>query len=536
MSDATASTTTLPTLRVAPTAVQSVPPEIAQRLTPGAVLDVTIQRGSDDAHGILVDGTFVAAAIPPDLQDGSDVTVQVVRTAPAIVLRVVSLDPAPLPTRPSTLLDQAFRILLSGEDLATLRESFRGLERPIGESLRALTATIVSNQTASNSLQEIARHLIESSETLRVLDDAELKTPEKLHAALERIFGESRAPTNSPKATGIGGTATEKLSAAVLQAREIPLAQKTLDRLRAEITTLLSSGAPLTFSESEFTEATLASRPQDLSATARSIAIAGGRSHSFADLVPHGRGHPAENTPVAIFLRALSALGLELSRGESPLQQELGGLARALAQTLNRIPPGATEDADIRAALTATAQKLDAVASRIRDQSTEATLLVRSAEIQREIERVTDGQEILRALAPVARSLGEPVAMFIPAVVHGLLTKFEFTFYPPPRVEDSADGRSESESEFFERIDLKLPLPALGAVHIAVARRPGEALINLTCETAAAHNHLEGLMPKLEEILARLGYERRTIAASVGDVPSAVPEWCRNVTRSERIA
>lgn len=539
MSDSNILPTTLPTVRVAATAVKSIPPEVAQRLTPGAILDVTIQRSAEVPHGILVDGTFVSAAIPPDLNDAQEVSVQVIRTTPAIVLRVVSLDPTPLPSRPSTLLDDAFRILLSGEDLTTLRESFRGLERPMSESLRNLTAAISANRAASDSLHAIARHLAESRDTFRVLDDETLEHPERVLEALERIFsgrGLDRSSSESSGTTPRGALPTERINAAILAAREIPLTQKTLERLREEISKLLTGTEPLTFGEAELSEELSRAPMKDLASTARSLAIAGGRSHSFADLIPRSLALPSERAPIIVFLRALGSLSLELARGESPLQRELGGLMRDLVQALNRIPPGAREDVEIRAALTHAAQKLEGLATRIKEQTTEATLLVTSADISREIDRVNEGQEILRTLAPVARSLGEPIAMFIPAVVHGLLTKFEFSFYPAPQVDESTEDNSDAESSFFERVDMRLPLPTLGSVHIAVARRPGEALINLTCETAAAHAHLLDFIPKLEDVLARLGYERRSVAASVGATPSAVPEWCRNVTRSERIA
>lgn len=529
----------LPTLRVAPAATKSIDPEIAGRLAPGMVLDVTIQRKPNSQEGILIEGRFVAASVPAELEDSNEVSVQVVRTTPAIVLRVVSLDPKPLTARPATLLDEAFRILLSSEDLTTLRDSFRGLERPVGNSLNDLTTALVSNRSASKSLQEIGRHLSDSRDALRVLDDDVLKDPQRVLEALARAFASGRSETTAPKGESSQRTASkvaELLDSALVEARDIPLAQKILDRLREEITKLLTQTGRLTFGDAEVSDPERLLQSGDLMMTARSIAIAGGRSHSFAEVLPRQSARGVMDEPIIVFLRALGALSLELSRGESPLQRELGGMARQLVTTLNRVPPGAGEDADIRAALTEAAKKLDGLALRIRDQGAEASLLMTSVDINREIERVNEGQEILRALAPIARSLGEPVAMFIPAVVHGLLTKLEFTLHPPPRVDESGDESGRTDSEFFERIDLKLPLPALGLVHVAVARRPGEALINLTCETPAARAHLAELMPTLEQILDRLGYERRTVAAAVGTVPSALPEWCRNIVRSDRIA
>ena len=541
MSTSRVSDSSLPTLRIQPGGA-ALDPSVTASLTPGTIVTVTIQREPGERQGFLLNGSFVAATIPAELEHNATVELLVARSSPAYILRVVSLDPKPLAQRPSTLLDDAFRAFLSPEDLTDLKEAFRAVDRNLGQSLSALHRSVGQAATSEVPLRELHSRLTTTLDQLQVLDEPILRDSTKVMQTLREAFIPSgqrgdRALGTVINAVAASTNAVTGLEAALSEARELPLALKAIDTIRSEIARLRLDPQRLTFGDSTGPDEAKRLPADPASTPTHALAIAAGRSHSFAELIRRPLPGADSNTPLLIFLRTLGALLPEFSRGDSSIQQSLSTTIRQLLGELNRTVSGPQERQQIEAALSQAEQRLDSLARSAQSRTEAAKLLVTSADVTREIERVTSGQEILRHLAPLAQSVGEPIAIFLPAVVHGLLTKFEFAFHPPaPSIDREEHGDQAEPDRLFERVDLTLPLAALGAVRVAIAHRPGEILMNVTCESTAAHAFIETMLPKLEVLLEERGYSQRAVTATVGEASSALPEWCRHIARSNVVA
>lgn len=531
----------LPTLRISTTESSStIPPGIRATLAPGAVLEVRTQRQPTGQDGVLVNGTFIPATLPDNIGDSEPLTVQVVRHDGTILLRMLSLSPEPLKSRPTSLVDDALRALLGESDVTVLREGLRPLGREVGTSLRDLLRPLGGGTPASaaaDAATAVLRSLLERGATL----DAEaFNTPQTVATILERAL--NRTPSDAVARSIEGGVASarqmlETLGQGAAAAREIPGALKFIQTLDAQLQALLATPGKLSFDATTTSDPAVYEGNVALFIAASHYAIASGRTH-ILDRISHRltTTSPRDN-PLVVLLQALGGLSIESHEGESNLVAGFSRIATQLVRDLDRLRGTPIQDDSIRTTLQGAKQQIDQLLTRERPQTTRAEAIVRTAGAIDDLSRTTEAQEILRFLGPQALALGEPAAAIIPAVIGGLLTRFEFSFLPTrPPIEADDESPQDRAGTPFQRIRCSFTLPNLGPVNADIAHRPGEILLKLVTETEAATEFLAARQQALETALTTLGFERRAVTTRTGVVSSALPSWSRSITRSDVIA
>ena len=170
-----------------------------------------------------------------------------------------------------------------------------------------------------------------------------------------------------------------------------------------------------------------------------------------------------------------------------------------------------------------------------------------------ELSTLVRGQEALQRLSPVMQALGEPAFVLFPAVIQGMFSQVELTFYPnfsknpldPDQSNENSKRREgkdqgerngsdssedgEGEGEYFRRVQFRLTLPHLGSIGVDFAHSLKTMLLNLTVEDEATKLYLDEVSQELVSVFSSLGYGSIQYLVSKGDVQETRPAWVQEI-------
>lgn len=154
------------------------------------------------------------------------------------------------------------------------------------------------------------------------------------------------------------------------------------------------------------------------------------------------------------------------------------------------------------------------------------------------IERMIKGQEFLQTINPLMAKLGEPLFMFFPSLIDGLLSKVEVSLFKADGdLNPGADKKKGSSKGAYNCAAVSLNLPHLGKLTVHAAHRASELLVMITSSDENVSNFLEENRVDLSRRLAGLGFEKCEVVFRTASLVSTTPEWVeRLVERSGIVA
>gem|GEM_PF-2211460 len=132
----------------------------------------------------------------------------------------------------------------------------------------------------------------------------------------------------------------------------------------------------------------------------------------------------------------------------------------------------------------------------------------------------------LEQLMPLAKSAGEPLMILFPMLLHGLASQVELRILGSLEgsrdrtgsVLDQGDRQSKdssSSSTPFQRIQISVSFPKIGAVVFDLAHRSRELLLNMSFADKEIAEYVQSCVSKLEFAFAEMGFAHCTIRSAV---------------------
>lgn len=142
------------------------------------------------------------------------------------------------------------------------------------------------------------------------------------------------------------------------------------------------------------------------------------------------------------------------------------------------------------------------------------------------VEQMVTAQETLARMNPVMQALGEPALLLFPFVLHGLLSHSEINFDPERGGRSGDQGKKKKKGEEeensdnpdttpFQRIQVSVPLPAMGAVDVDIAHRHKEILVRITVADEQVKSFLLQQSEHLTMMLQEQGFSLSEFTAEV---------------------
>lgn len=161
------------------------------------------------------------------------------------------------------------------------------------------------------------------------------------------------------------------------------------------------------------------------------------------------------------------------------------------------------------------------------DDPEQAQKMVLDRATLQNIERMFVGQETLQTMAPLMKRFGEPTLLLFPLLVQGFLSNLEIRSFDQPSPQANGPGRKHPSGDQtrFTRLALNVTLPHLGAIHVDIAFRPAELLMNLTFADQALANFAGERIGRLRTAMLAGGYQKISLTTLVkppgDDLPAA---------------
>lgn len=129
-------------------------------------------------------------------------------------------------------------------------------------------------------------------------------------------------------------------------------------------------------------------------------------------------------------------------------------------------------------------------------------------------------QESLNELNPLMQALGEPALILFPALFQGILAHSEVTV--DPRKQGKKRGKGGNP---YERIQMKVPLPAFGEVSIDIAYRQAEILVRFVVNEEEKEQFISEHLEELGALLRKQGFQNTELSTHTGSPKNPAPDW-----------
>lgn len=457
-------------------------PKAAPQLTVGNVLSFVIRENPATGPGLLYyQGSLIPATLPETLKQGDRVTAQVSENGSALLLKLLSVQ-SPTPQQEVAALDVRRQDSKLETVLQLVRESFSQTILPSVSSEQALKIPLEGDTTR---LAKLLESVIKDRALPSKLEDPSLNTQTLRLAAQGALTQNLRDAAQAiddlvENHTSVGGESRFMLE------------------LRAAITAIAEVSGELPFSQDS---------------------EGGGNDPARA-----GLGNRMQTILRMIAKELESPRSSRLEERES-LRQIQHSLSQSFAQIGTEVT---SQPTDARSLLLSMMPGLTlADMGRRKSQETQDDL----KELSTRLEQLATMQDSLNQLNPVMQLLGQPALILFPFILHGFLNHGEIAVDPDHRKNKSQDGSSKSEGQDgFQRVQLTLPLPSIGAVHVDVAHRQKEVLLRITVADEEAAAFLRTQLKELRMVLEAQGFEKSDLSAHLGVVESSAPDWSKSLS------
>ena len=228
-------------------------------------------------------------------------------------------------------------------------------------------------------------------------------------------------------------------------------------------------------------------------------------------------------------------LQFELKDPKKPAGQEKQ-LLRAVLDDLQTAQQAKEPEQAVRPALEKVLERLTTYADKLpSDRPIDQKLAAQIEQLAARLDQLAGTQDALRTLNPVMQALGEPALILFPFLFQGMLTHSEVIIHPrsggqKKQQKGAGGGKEKSDNtEPFQRVQVEVPLPALGTVSVDVAHRPNEIFVRLTVDDPDVGQFVSDQMEHLAAVLREQGYEKADLSAAAGPKPSTEPGWFLSV-------
>jgi len=484
----------------------------------GKVLEVTVSNRSGLGVGLMIQGQFVPALLPKGTQAGDKLQVRVEANDDALILKILGAVPnSKLPSGVGTkaLLSGAMSNLLSlllpedkQVDIHAATQAFR----------EASAKPPDSDPQKGTDRKDLPAPLKVLLERLRfegsTLDEGSLKDSKQVAMTLAS-FAE-RSLTSSVR------EARHSVEMLSREPRSTPL-ERFVQALSSHLTELLSSSSDLGFDpkKSGASDAAPVKQQLALGLALSHYALASGMPHVLERVTEQLATHSGKGNPLLMLLQvALNSplLQFQSSDGSSSLEKALDSMIKELAKLRGEAAP----DKVVRGVLQKHAGAL-AEALRQSGKGMQADGLGQGhLSTARTIEKMLAGQDALNQVNTVFRSFGEPSILMIPLVIQGLAIPLEVLMHPPSISPDEKKGSKREAQAGYQRIEIRVRLPALGAVAVDVALRGEEALVTISLESEELHSFVGTKTELLSARLREVGFKDASVTARQGVAESEV--------------
>lgn len=445
-------------------------PQGQQTIAVGDILRATVRSNNGGAGVLYMRGALISAAIPKELSTGERILTQVKRADDQLVLQL-------LQTEPTQAAESAGASAPATDALSATIQAL--LEQSITDAAfgRLGSAPALGQPQVGTALEGTDAKLAELLQRLVVNTDAQ--EPAQLATALKQSASALNAPALRALAAQFRLLAGER--------GDETTAGRAVSDLRRALNGLLE-------------DALVGAKPPkpgiDLLLS------------NFGKELEQLRRLPAKERTV------LERAERELRALQSAPEPVTGALGKAIERLSALLLPPATTDLALDAAKR---RELLTFAERLDDLAT--------------------AQQQLQQMNAVMQAIGEPALVLFPFLASGLLNHSELSFGADrePDGEDAGRAASDDESEDpvpFQRVQLSVPLPTLGTVAVDATFRPNEFYIRLALSDPDAASFVTASAETLVARLRELGYGTAEVRAHTSPLPTATPEWYRQLLRA----
>lgn len=152
------------------------------------------------------------------------------------------------------------------------------------------------------------------------------------------------------------------------------------------------------------------------------------------------------------------------------------------------------------------------------------------------LEGLANSLEMLNQLNPLMNALGEPVLLLFPSLFQGFLNHCELLVqsrnggnsknYKNKKQSKKGNQQGQPDSSPYQRVQLTVPLPAIGVVGVDMAHREKEILVRLTVKEENIAKFLVEQLEHLAIVLKGIGFETTELVANVGEPEENITKWC----------
>ena len=211
----------------------------------------------------------------------------------------------------------------------------------------------------------------------------------------------------------------------------------------------------------------------------------------------------------------------------------------SLGKLLNSLDTLKQRPLEVRTALQNLAEQLHSQLPNSKDdltKSKEAVPKLRETIVR--LEQIIATQELLNQLNPVMQALGEPALVLFPFLFQGMLAHAEVTLEPdrPWNKKDlTEEEKNDSDKEPYQRIQMSIPLPAIGEIGIDIAHRKEEILVRLLAASPEIVSFISERAKTLKESLLEGGYKNAELTVALGTKNGASPAWSNSLSANTSV-
>lgn len=179
---------------------------------------------------------------------------------------------------------------------------------------------------------------------------------------------------------------------------------------------------------------------------------------------------------------------------------------------------------ELKAELQSAFRPLDRLNPDIKDRVLDPKAAQELTQLATKLDQMAATQEALSRMNPIMQALGEPAIILFPFIIQGLISHSEVTVETKQLgkkkgerdILDENDGEGGKKSETFQRVQVSVPLPALGTIDVDIAHRPKEILVRLNVEDKAIGAFITEHLEDLAAQLRNHGFSKTELMANVG--------------------
>lgn len=493
-------------------------------LSPGEILEVKTAMSPKGELGILLNGNFLSADLPKNLQANQALLVQVQDIKDSLILKLLSVDTAP--SNPE--LTTAFKKII---ETAFPNISFEEIKKAVEETRSELPPKIVPEQARAGAPAPTEGQIIlKRAETERlVITPQILSSPRRVADALARILGGD----------------TEKLIRSIIRDVERGAPGNIFSKPHLEVVRtidrhlnfVLGLKDPLSFDPNVDEPKHQLPERLRLYLAISELAVSSGSQGTLEEIAKHLSTIKRDTNPLVVLFKALTTLNMIDLPTKNTETKKVARFLTQFIEDLTQLKEQKLPDKDIRRVLKDKQSVLNQVfgeaLKRIDDAGSKSSAL----SLLRSLENLAAAQDNLNQCNRLMSDLGEPALFFLPIIFDGLFVKSEFRISRAP-VEIDAEGKNggKNAKKSFTNLSLKISLPRLGEASVNAAYRANEIYLSLVFEKPESADFVSKRLPLLERSLEQLGFTNRSLRAEVGTPTAGGGSWFEALAERKIIA